>query len=194
MENGKSQLRQNFVQEQILCQALDYIEKDPEVNMPKILNLVKLLAIKKKHKEQVEQAALAYQQNPAIRTFVNRLFVATHPNIKHRLIYNFFINAMIFGIPQQAQMPQKHGVHVPNLLLVDPTSACNLACEGCWAGKYAKKIRLVSKGWIVSLPKPRNWAFTGRPCPAGSRSFIHACSNWPVSTTTWRSWFIPTAR
>ncbi|KUK81028.1 MAG: putative Fe-S oxidoreductase, partial [Pelotomaculum thermopropionicum] len=94
----------NFVKEQILCKALGYTEKDPEVNMPKILNLVKLLAIKKEHKEQVEQVALAYQQNPAIRTFVNRLFVATHPNIKHRLIYTWFINAMIFGIPKQAQM------------------------------------------------------------------------------------------
>lgn len=132
----------NFVKEQVLRQALGYLEKDPEVNLPKILNLVKLLAIKKEHKEQVEQLALAYQQNPAIRTFVNRLFVATHPNIKHRLIYNWFINAMIFGIPKQAQMSQKHGVHVPNFFLVDPTSACNLACEGCWAGKYAKKNSL----------------------------------------------------
>lgn len=132
----------NFVKEQVLRQALGYLEKDPEVNLPKILNLVKLLAIKKEHKEQVEQVALAYRQNPAIRTFVNRLFVATHPNIKHRLIYNWFINAMIFGIPKQAQMSQKHGVHVPNFFLVDPTGACNLACEGCWAGKYAKKNSL----------------------------------------------------
>ncbi|MDF9408991.1 MAG: pyrroloquinoline quinone biosynthesis protein PqqE [Pelotomaculum sp. PtaB.Bin013] len=132
----------NFVKEQILRQALGYLEKDSEVNLPKIFNLAKLLAIKKEHKEQVEQLALAYRQNPAIRTFVNRLFVATHPNVKHCLVYNWFINAMLFGISKQAQMSQKHGVNVPNFFLVDPTGACNLACEGCWAGKYAKKDSL----------------------------------------------------
>lgn len=132
----------NYVKEQVLRQALGYLEKDPEENLPRIFKLVKLLAIKQEHKENVERSALAYRQNPAVRTFVNRLFITTHPNFKHRLIYNWFINAMIFGIPKQAQMSQKHGVHVPNFFLLDPTSACNLACEGCWAGKYAKKNSL----------------------------------------------------
>lgn len=132
----------NFVKEQVLRQVLTYLEKDPEVNLPRILKLVKLLAIEKNHKEQAEQLATAYRQNPAVRTYVNRLFIATHPNVKHCLVYNWFINAMIFGIPKQTQMSQKHGVNVPNTFLVDPTSACNLACAGCWAGKYAKKNSL----------------------------------------------------
>ncbi len=132
----------NFVKEHLLRQLLGYLEKDPEVNLPKILKLAKSIVIKKEHKEAVEKVELAYQQNPAIKNFINRLFTATHPNVKHRLVYNWFINAMIFGIPKQEQISQKHGVHVPNFFLVDPTGACNLACEGCWAGKYAEKNSL----------------------------------------------------
>lgn len=132
----------NFVKEHLLRQLLGYLEKDPEVNLPKILKLAKSIVIKKEHKEAVEKVELAYQQNPAIKNFINRLFTATHPNVKHRLVYNWFINAMIFGIPKQEQISQKHGVHVPSFFLVDPTGACNLACEGCWAGKYAEKNSL----------------------------------------------------
>ncbi|MBW6463131.1 MAG: radical SAM protein [Firmicutes bacterium] len=132
----------NYVKKQVLCQILDYLEKDPEASLPKILNLVKLFPIQEIHKEQVEQLALTYRQNPVIKTYVNRLFVTTHPNVKQRLFYNFLINFMLFGTQKQVQMSQKHGINVPYTFLVDPTSACNLACEGCWAGRYAKKNSL----------------------------------------------------
>lgn len=141
-EKANLEFAKNFVKEQVLRQALGYLEKDPEVNLPKIIGLTKFLTIKKKHKEQAEQLALAYQQNPSVRSFTSRLFTTTHPNIKQRLLYNWFINAMIFGIPKQEQMSQKHGVNIPNFFLLDPTSACNLACDGCWAGKYSKKNSL----------------------------------------------------
>lgn len=91
----------NFVKEQVLRQVLAYLEKDPEASLPRIFKLVKLFAIKKEHKEQVEQLALAYQQNPASRTYINRLFVATHPNVKHRLLYNWFINFAIDNIKEK---------------------------------------------------------------------------------------------
>ncbi|BAF59175.1 predicted Fe-S oxidoreductases [Pelotomaculum thermopropionicum SI] len=132
----------NFVKDHVLRQALGYLEKNPEVNLPRLFKLTKILAIKKEHKEHIERVAFSYQHNPAIRSYINRLFETTHPNVKRRLIYNWFINAMIFGIPKQAQMSQKHGVNVPNFFLVDPTGACNLACEGCWAGRYAQKNSL----------------------------------------------------
>ncbi len=35
-----------------------------------------------------------------------------------------------------------NGFPVPYLLLIDPTSACNLRCKGCWASDYNKKKEL----------------------------------------------------
>ncbi|MGB9793123.1 MAG: radical SAM protein, partial [Thermacetogeniaceae bacterium] len=34
------------------------------------------------------------------------------------------------------------GIHVPFTILIDPTSACNLKCTGCWAGEYSKHDEL----------------------------------------------------
>ncbi|NLV85613.1 MAG: radical SAM protein [Clostridiales bacterium] len=32
----------------------------------------------------------------------------------------------------------KHKCAIPRVLLIDPTSSCNLRCKGCWAADYAK--------------------------------------------------------
>ena len=36
----------------------------------------------------------------------------------------------------------KYRCAVPRLLLIDPTSACNLRCKGCWAADYEKNSHL----------------------------------------------------
>lgn len=46
------------------------------------------------------------------------------------------MNYIFLGIPEVQATSEKLGVNVPNVILVDPISACNLRCEGCWAGKY----------------------------------------------------------
>jgi MoaA/NifB/PqqE/SkfB family radical SAM enzyme len=36
----------------------------------------------------------------------------------------------------------RYGCAIPRDLLIDPTSACNLSCKGCWAADYRKKSEL----------------------------------------------------
>jgi MoaA/NifB/PqqE/SkfB family radical SAM enzyme len=127
-----------FVAEQVIRQVLEYIDRDPEQNLPKIFNLAKILAGKKHHQQHAVTLAEGYDTNPVVRAYINRLFERTHPNVKRRLLYNWFFNAMIFGIPHQQENSRKLGVHIPNFFLIDPTSDCNLRCEGCWAGMYDK--------------------------------------------------------
>lgn len=131
-----------FVEEQVLRQLMAYATKEPEKNLGKLLSLVKTLAKQKHHQSHAVKIAEAYQTNPAVRAFINRLFKNTHPNVKNRLAFNWFVNAMILGIPRQQQLSRELGVHIPNFFLVDPTSACNLMCKGCWAGKYSPRHSL----------------------------------------------------
>jgi MoaA/NifB/PqqE/SkfB family radical SAM enzyme len=37
---------------------------------------------------------------------------------------------------------EEHGCNVPWAILMDPTSACNLHCTGCWAAEYGNKLNL----------------------------------------------------
>ncbi|MDN5347766.1 MAG: hypothetical protein PWP65_1330 [Clostridia bacterium] len=132
------EIAKRYVAEKLLREGFRYLEKNPEENFPKLLNIVRLLARKEAHKEQILKVREAYLRNPAVRAYVNRLFTELHPNIKQRMVYNWFVNAMLLGIPRQLQVERETGVHIPNFFLLDPTSACNLRCHGCWAGEYSK--------------------------------------------------------
>ena len=39
-------------------------------------------------------------------------------------------------------MRKKYDCNIPWLILMDPTSACNLHCTGCWAAEYGKRLNL----------------------------------------------------
>ena len=39
-------------------------------------------------------------------------------------------------------MRETHQCNIPWLILMDPTSACNLHCTGCWAAEYGHKLNL----------------------------------------------------
>ncbi|MDI6906505.1 MAG: radical SAM protein [Thermoanaerobacterales bacterium] len=128
-----------YVEEQTLRQLLDYIGKDPGKNLPRIASLARLVARAEHHRRHVDMILRHHQENPVIRDFIHRLFTRTHPKVKERLLYNWFINAQIIGIPRQRQLSEQLGINIPNFFLIDPTSSCNLACTGCWAGRYAPK-------------------------------------------------------
>lgn len=132
----------DFVAIQLLNTVLSYMGRDTEKSFMRLLKLVRFLAVQERHKNMADKVAAAYRNNPAIRTMINNLVRNTHPNVRSRLAYNWFVRAMLQGIPQQRMMEEKLGVNVPNFILVDPTSACNLACEGCWAGRYSQKNSL----------------------------------------------------
>ena len=58
------------------------------------------------------------------------------------LVANFFINANLAGWKKQDECREKYGCNIPWAILLDPTSACNLHCTGCWAAEYGNKLNL----------------------------------------------------
>lgn len=55
---------------------------------------------------------------------------------------NFGLNASILSFPKQRELEEEHGCNIPMTILIDPTSACNLKCTGCWAAEYGNKLNL----------------------------------------------------
>jgi len=126
-----------FIAERVLHELLSYVHANPDVNLPRLLNTIRRFVPEEKHRVQIAKVLDAYRDVPGIRDYVNRLF-SLHDNVKRRLIFNWFVNAQFLGVPQHRRIDEDTGVHVPNFILIDPTSACNLRCKGCWAGEYAK--------------------------------------------------------
>ena len=68
--------------------------------------------------------------------------IASNPKMLYNLINSWVINGVFLGRTKRENFGRELGASVPQLLLIDPTSSCNLRCEGCWAGEYSKVDRL----------------------------------------------------
>ena len=74
--------------------------------------------------------------------FVLHLFKDVDQDVLTTLVTNFFINAALFGWPIQEKLRNELGCNIPWAILLDPTSACNLHCTGCWAAEYGNRLNL----------------------------------------------------
>ena len=77
-----------FAAEQIIKQAIHYLEKDPEKNLIKVLNLADKVARTERHHEEIAAIKKAYQINPALQQFVRKL-TKIAPSYKNGMIMNF---------------------------------------------------------------------------------------------------------
>lgn len=46
------------------------------------------------------------------------------------------------GYRTSQEMAKKYDCNIPWIILMDPTSACNMHCTGCWAAEYGNKYNL----------------------------------------------------
>lgn len=126
----------------LIEQVLSYIEGDPETNIPRFLRVLEVIARAPGHKEGIQNVQAVYQNDPVMREYLNKLFSEIDPGVRKKLVCNTILNAILLGRPRQIQVEQEEGIHVPFTFLIDPTSACNLKCIGCWAGEYTKHDQL----------------------------------------------------
>ena len=123
--------------------AIGYIEKDPEKNIEKIIDWVDRFAGDSFAKQRgYFRKYLVDDPESNWRKLVVRLLRDTDKDIVKTFFRNFFLNANIIGWERQDETRNKYGCNVPWAILLDPTSACNLNCTGCWAAEYGNKLNL----------------------------------------------------
>ena len=64
------------------------------------------------------------------------------PEYFEQIMINFAVNASFNGWNKQLELREQHGCNIPWAVLLDPTSACNLHCTGCWAADYGNRLNL----------------------------------------------------
>lgn len=74
--------------------------------------------------------------------YANRLLDEINPNVAKMTALNLGFESAFYGTKKINEMREVHGCNVPWLILMDPTSACNLHCTGCWAAEYGDKLNL----------------------------------------------------
>lgn len=123
-------------------QTFNYIYKDPDKNMPKIMDWAdKFSEGQFPSQRQIIREAITDPEHPYY-SYIRRLFKEVDPKVTKTLAVNFFINASLIGWKREEELRAKYNCNIPWAILLDPTSACNLHCTGCWAAEYGHKLNL----------------------------------------------------
>ena len=127
-----------------LKQAFSYIGKNPEENLPKLMDWVDRFAPDGERGFPTQRAAIrnAIDEKSNMYELMLRILTETDSDVLKATFENFVINGVLTGWSRQEEMREKYGCNIPWAILLDPTSACNLHCTGCWAAEYGNKLNL----------------------------------------------------
>ncbi len=128
---------QNFA----LHQALKYLENDPENNIPRLMALIDRFAPEDYYVVQRNAVRGAIARKDNWYRFIMRLY-ELNPAVRKVLFENLIFNASLSGSAIQNKKKKELDCNVPWAILLDPTSACNLRCTGCWAAEYGHQLNL----------------------------------------------------
>lgn len=125
-----------------LEQAFNFLYKDPDKNLVKIMDWADKFAQGQFEKQRhVIRDAITNPENPYY-VYIRHILKDVDPHVMKTTAVNFFINTSLIGWPKQEECRKKYGCNIPWAILLDPTSACNLHCTGCWAAEYGNKLNL----------------------------------------------------
>ena len=125
-----------------LSKVYDYLGKDPMTNMRKVMDLVNKFAGDTFPDQRAAFDAVINDPDSCWHQLMEKVWSETDPDVLKTFFTNFMVNANLVGWPRQEEMRAKYGCNIPWAILLDPTSACNLHCTGCWAAEYGNKLNL----------------------------------------------------
>ena len=81
-------------------------------------------------------------KDSAINKYINKALDEIDPGVLKTIVLNLGFEAFLNGTKTIRKMREKYDCNIPWLILMDPTSACNLHCTGCWAAEYGNRLNL----------------------------------------------------
>ena len=163
--------------------ALAYLEKDPEANALKVMDMVDKIVPKDWYVSQRGAVREVLESKNNWYELVMKIF-QLDPGVRRAFLQNFLVNASLTGSAVQEDTAQREGCNVPWAILLDPTSACNLHCTGCWAAEYGNKLNLTLEEMdsIVSQGKALGtymYIFTGGEPLVRKKDVLALCERHP---------------
>lgn len=123
--------------------AIGYLNKNPEKNLPKLMEWFDRFDRRdtlKKERDAVRN--IIQDKNNNWYKLIMSLWKDIDAGVRNRLFENFIINGCLLGYQRQVENKTKYNCNIPWAILLDPTSACNLHCTGCWASEYGGHMNL----------------------------------------------------
>ncbi|HHX74008.1 MAG TPA: radical SAM protein [Firmicutes bacterium] len=122
---------------------LNYLSDKPMEKLPRMFWIAEKLDRKGLHRTQIHSMRdTLLDTNSNWRKFTENLFREVDLRLIKKFTECFLINASLINTEKNRKIAAQYGCNVPWAILMDPTSACNLNCTGCWAAQYGHKNNL----------------------------------------------------
>ena len=124
-------------------QGLEKVKEDPDKNLPKLVEIVKKF-VKDNMWESKYQflEKVTEDRDNNWNQYIRNILEDIDDDIIEKFLCNFIINSAIKGISRNHEVKEKEGCGAPWAIVMDPTTACNMKCTGCWAADYGKSLNL----------------------------------------------------
>lgn len=120
-----------------------YVYKNPKKNIPKVIKVGKAVT-GNLFPETTWTAPVDVATNPnnTWHSYVYDMIRDIDEDMLTNMLLTFGIDAGYIGTSTLRENRDKLKCNIPWIILLDPTSACNLKCKGCWAAEYGYQSNL----------------------------------------------------
>ena len=123
--------------------VLKNVDKNREKEVCKLIDLMEKYMSDEKLDVNYDRAReMVNNKDGALNKYINRVLDEVDPKALKTMALNLGFESFLYGTKTIRKMRVKYDCNVPWLILMDPTSACNLHCTGCWAAEYGNKLNL----------------------------------------------------
>ncbi|MBO5146666.1 MAG: radical SAM protein [Lachnospiraceae bacterium] len=123
--------------------ALKEVRKNREEGVVKLIDLMeKYMSGEKLDVDYDKAREMIRDKDCTLNKYINRIIDEIDPHVLKTTALNLGYEAFFYGTRTIRSMREVHACNIPWLILMDPTSACNLHCTGCWAAEYGSRLNL----------------------------------------------------
>lgn len=122
--------------------TLKYVHKNPEKNLKNAIDLAKKIS-PNDYRSQIETIdKVISDPNDVFHKYILNMLNTIDPDVFDKTVINFLLNSVLFSEDLKKENREKYNCNIPWTILLDPTTACNLKCKGCWAAEYGNSLNL----------------------------------------------------
>lgn len=127
----------------LLDVLLKYVDKNPQKNILKLLSVVEKLSGDTFPKKNFEAMKRTIEKGSGVYyDYAMSILNDLDRGLLKKMLLALGLGAGVKGTKAVRTNRDVYNCNIPFLILMDPTSACNCKCKGCWAAEYGHKSSL----------------------------------------------------
>ena len=134
----------------VLSRLIKYVRKDPDTNLVKLVDRSERFVgniFPAKNFDSFREGAKDPEN--VWRQLALRLIDEIDDNVLMNMMLALGLGAGVNGTKTVRANREKYHCNIPWVILLDPTSACNRKCKGCWSAEYGHCL-------LYTSPSPRD--------------------------------------